>query len=324
MSSEISRRQILASSAALLAACAASPHPTTALAPLTATTHAADPVIDIHQHANYIGRPLERLLIHQRKMGVTQTILLPFGSTTDTPATRLGRDKGLYKSITGTIDVVTDIAKSHPGQYFFFANEVPDLPGAPQQVEKYLKLGALGIGEFKFTMPCDAAEMQALYELAAHYRVSVLQHIEFDIFTTAYQRLGAMLTKYPTVNFIGHAQGFWANIDAAQQGQKIGYPKGKVTPGGLSDRYLTDYPNFYADMSGYSALNALIRDEDHARAFMHRHQDRMLFGSDCADPVGHPPQCTGASMIAAIRRLAPTRTIERKLLYENAQNLFKI
>jgi predicted TIM-barrel fold metal-dependent hydrolase len=87
---------------------------------------------------------------------------------------------------------------------------------------------------------------------------------------------------------------------------------------------MSDCPNLYADMSAYSGLNALIRDEDHARAFIERHQDRMMFGSDCADVAGTSPTCTGASMIAAIRRLSPNEGVGRKLLYENARQLLKL
>ena len=125
------------------------------------------------------------------------------------------------------------------------------------------------------------------------------------------------------VTFIGHAVMFWSYIDKNVV-PKVGYPKGKVSPGGLTDRYLSDFPNLYADMSAGSGLNALIRDEDHARAFIARHQDRMLFGSDCADVAGVSPICTGANLISAIRRLSPSKAVERKLLYENARALFAL
>ena len=39
-----------------------------------------DGVIDIHQHTDYSGRTDEQLIAHQRKMGITKTILLPAGS----------------------------------------------------------------------------------------------------------------------------------------------------------------------------------------------------------------------------------------------------
>jgi predicted TIM-barrel fold metal-dependent hydrolase len=97
-----------------------------------------------------------------------------------------------------------------------------------------------------------------------------------------------------------------------------------VTPGGITDRYLSDYPNMYCDMSAGSGLGALLRDEDHTRAFLERHQDKFLYGSDCTDTIGRGPGCQGAQTIAAIRRLAPSKAIERKILFENAKKLFKL
>ncbi len=102
------------------------------------------------------------------------------------------------------------------------------------------------------------------------------------------------------------------------------YPKGTVTPGGLTDRYLSDYPNMYGDLSAGSGLNALTRDEAHAREFLQRHQDKLMYGSDCNDMDGKGSKCSGAQMIAAIRRLASSKDIERKLLYQNARRVFRI
>src|SRR5207247_10567250 len=150
-----------------------------------------------------------------------------------------------------------------------------------------------------------------------------LMNFPYEMFNTGFERFGAVLKKWPKVTFIGHAVLFWASIDAAAN-PKVGYPKGKVTPGGLTDRYLSDYPNLYADMSAFSGLNAMIRDEDHARAFIARHYKRMMFGSDCPDPAGEGPTCRGAGMISAIRRLSPGKAVERKLLHDNAQALFRL
>ena len=51
-----------------------------------------------------------------------------------------------------------------------------------------------------------------------------------------------------------------------------------LTPGGLTDRYLSDYSNLYGDLSAGSGLNALTRDEDHAREFIQRHQYKLIYG----------------------------------------------
>src|SRR5882762_4494685 len=47
----------------------------------------AEPIIDIHQHVGYSGRPDDVLLAHQRAMGVTTTILLPAGRSVNTAST---------------------------------------------------------------------------------------------------------------------------------------------------------------------------------------------------------------------------------------------
>jgi predicted TIM-barrel fold metal-dependent hydrolase len=102
------------------------------------------------------------------------------------------------------------------------------------------------------------------------------------------------------------------------------YPKGKVTPGGITDRLLSDYANVYADLSAGSGLNALQRDEDHARAFLSRHRNKLMFGSDCSDSVGAGPACSGSQCIAVVRRLAASADLERDILYNNAFRLLKL
>ena len=102
------------------------------------------------------------------------------------------------------------------------------------------------------------------------------------------------------------------------------YPRGPVTPGGWTDRYLSDYPNFFADLSAGSGHNALTRDPDFTRGFLKRHQDKLLFGSDCSDVPGRGPVCIGWTTIQSVRELAPSKAIERKLLYENARRVYRL
>ena len=125
------------------------------------------------------------------------------------------------------------------------------------------------------------------------------------------------------MNFIGHAQTFWGNIDKNLNQADL-YPKTKVTLGGLTDRWLSDYPNLFADMSAGSGLNALMRHEDHAREFLKRHQDKLMYGSDCDDRKMGTERCSGVKQIAAIRRLAPSKEAERKILYGNAARVLKV
>jgi predicted TIM-barrel fold metal-dependent hydrolase len=270
-----------------------------------------EPVIDIHQHTNYAGRSDDELLAHQRKMGVTHTILLP-----------AGRLFGLDAQC-GTNETVEALTRKFPSEFSFFANEVPFLSEARSEIEKFLRLGGVGIGEQKFTVESDSRAVELLAEIAQEFGVPVLLHFQFGRYNTSYARFSRILEKFPKVNFIGHAQTFWANIDAKCD-QITLYPKGPVTAGGITDRYLKDYPNFFADLSAGSALNALRRDEAHAREFITRHPDKLLYGSDCDDRVGEGEKCSGSQMLATIRAWAPSKAVERKILFENALALLKL
>lgn len=313
---QLSRREFLVASAS------------TAAVTMTSLSRAADddaePIIDIHQHTTYRERTTAQLIAHQKAMGVTQTILLPAGSPVSRSSTADGKHNGLGGVGAGGNETALVMSRQYPKEFFFGANEVTDLPEARVEIAKYLDLGGIIIGEQKFGVECDSAESQLLYELAAEYKVPILLHFQHEAYNLGFERFHKMLEKFPKTTFIGHAQTWWANIDKNHADQKVLYPKGTVTAGGLTDRYLADYPNMFADMSAGSGLNALTRDEDHARGFLDRHQSKILFGSDCDDRVGTGPGCQGSQTIAAIRKLAPNKAAERKILYENSKQLFRI
>lgn len=270
----------------------------------------AEPIIDIHQHTNYSGRTDAQLIAHQRTMGISKTVLLPAGSK-----------YGLAASAGGN-DTVVAIARKYPKEYVFFANELPDIPETRPVIEKYLKMGAIGIGEQKFPVQCDSPHIDLIAEIAHYFDVPVLLHFQHKTYNLGFENFHKVLERHPQVSFIGHAQTWWGNIDKNAD-QTVMYPKGPVTRGGISDKLLSDYPNMYGDMSAGSGLNALLRDEDHAKEFLARHQNKLLYGSDCNDIDGQGEKCSGARQIATIRRLA-SADIARKILYANASRLLKI
>jgi predicted TIM-barrel fold metal-dependent hydrolase len=282
-----------------------------------------EPIIDIHQHIHYSGRRDELLLAHQKAMGITTTILLPSGRPVSSASTHYGFSNGLEAEAYGN-DACYKFAQAHPDGYTFGACEVPDVSGANVEIEKYLKLGAKVIGELKFGIECDSKPMQKIYKLAEEYSVPVLMHWQFKKYNYSFERFHKMLKKYPDVNFIGHAQTWWANVDKNHNDQSILYPKTKVTQGGLTDRLLSDYPNMFGDLSAGSGLNFFLRDEEHTKEFLQRHQDKLIYGSDCSDKTGKGSTCQGSQTIAAIRRLSSGKAIERKLLFENAKRIFRL
>src|SRR5690242_3697108 len=252
----------------------------------------AEPIIDIHQHTNYSGRSDEELIKHQREMGVSKTVLLPAGSK-----------YGLAAQAGGN-DTVVALAHRLPKEYVYFANELPDIPEARPVLEKYLNMGAIGIGEQKFPVEVDSEYIDLIADIAAEHHVPVLLHFEHKHYNFGIENFHKVLERHPKVNFIGHAQTWWGNIDKNHVQTEM-YPKTPVIPGGITDRLLSDYHNMFGDMSAGSGLNSMTRDEDQARGFLKRHQDKLLFGSDCNDRKAGSEKCLGVKIIAAIRKLAP-------------------
>ncbi len=272
---------------------------------------AAEPIIDIHQHTHYSGRSDADLIAHQRTMGIAKTVLLPAGSQHGLEADAWGNDSCLA------------LVRKYPKAYVFFANELPDIEDARTVLEKYLKLGAIGIGEQKYFVDADSRHIELIATIAQAYNVPVLLHFQHGKYNMNFARFHKILEKFPRVNFIGHAQTWWGNIDRDHD-QPVMYPKTKVTPGGWSDRWLSDYSNMFGDLSAGSGLNALTRDENHAREFLKRHQDKLLYGSDCNDTVGNGEKCSGSQQLATLRRLVNDPRILRKIFSQNARRVLKL
>lgn len=73
-----------------------------------------------------------------------------------------------------------------------------------------------------------------------------------------------------------------------------------------------------------SGLNALTRDEERARGFLERHQDKLVYGRDCSNLAARVPVCEEAKTIKTVRRLVASKKVEQKLLYGNARRVFRI
>src|ERR1043165_4353740 len=157
-----------------------------AVAPLAAQT--SEPIIDIHQHTTYSGRSDEDLIRHQREMGVSKTVLLPAGSK-----------YGLAAQCGGN-DTVVAIARQYPKEYVYFANELPDIPEARPVIEKYLKMGAIGIGEQKFPVQADSPHIDLVATIAREHRVPVLLHFEHEHYNLGIENFAKVLARHPQVN----------------------------------------------------------------------------------------------------------------------------
>lgn len=274
------------------------------------------PIIDIHQHCSYgkqgARRPDSSLPQHQRNLGIRTTVLLP-AATSGT----LGgwTDSGNEATLA--------FAAEHPGQFVSFANENLFRAEAPEVITKSLKKGAIGIGEIKDKIDCDGPEMRRVADVAKEFRVPMLIHFQNGMFVSNYQKFYRILERYPKVDFIAHAQSTWAHVDARYNDSMGFLPKGGVTPGGLTDQWLKDYPNFFGDLAAIEGNHFLTRDSEFAKDFLTRHQDKLLYGSDCPDQAGTGVTCVGAIKLNLLKQMFSSNSVRDKILFSNARRILR-
>jgi uncharacterized protein len=278
------------------------------------------PVLDTHLH---LRKDPDACFTHIQGCGVTNAVLL-------TRATDEDKAK-------------EEMAK-RPGVFVRSAAADPVEPGADEVIRKAIQEGAVSVGELKYHLALDSPGMRRVYDLCAEMDVPVMMHIQsFPHFpgelpyNTGYLQFDKVLRAYPTTKFIGHGDLFWAHISADVPTDR-GYPSGPVKPGGLTDKFLSDYPNLYADMSANSGNNALARDENFSREFIVRHRTKLIFGSDCscADGKGagisqgrNPEagrlagQCVARATLRLLTRIA-SPAVFRQITWETGQKMFKV
>jgi predicted TIM-barrel fold metal-dependent hydrolase len=237
------------------------------------------------------------------------------------------------------------LEKEYPGRFIgWFASTDITKPEAEELLTKAIKNGAKGFGEIKFHVEAAGPELRRMYALAAELNVPILIHFQEvphtpteGTFSTGFKNFEAMLKAYPKTKFIGHADAFWANI-SADYNNEVAYPSGKIKPGGITDKLLSDYPNLYGDLSANSGNNALSRDPDFTPGFLKRHQDKLIFGSDCACTDGKGGGVSqggnpGASRLAGkcvaretltVLKANTTPEMFRKFAWENAHRIYKL
>ena len=277
------------------------------------------PVLDTHLH---LRKEPGACFTHMQGCGVSNAILL-------TPATDQERAK--------------QEMERHPGRFARSVRTDPIPADGAKILRDALKNGAVSIGEMKYNVALDSPEMRRVYDIAAELKAPVMMHIQtFPHFpgempyNTGYPQFDKILRAYPRTMFIGHGDLFWAHISADVPTDR-GYPAGPIKRGGLTDKWLSDFPNLYADMSANSGNNALSRDPGFTRDFIPRHQKKLLFGSDCSCSDGkgsgvsqnrNPEaarlagKCVARETLGLLKEHA-SPDVFRRVVWENAAQLFR-
>lgn len=293
-------------------------------------------IIDAHQHVCWHRKNAADLVADLDAQGIDKAWLL----TWEIPTTE---DTRIYHYSFNPLHLRPD--GSHPGLPLadvlatcaawpdrFVAGYCPDpnLENAVVWFENAVKMHRVRIcGEWKYRMAVDDPRNLELFRKAGELQCPVVLHFDppymmdkqdgrrkyFSLwYGGTMDNLARTLEACPETIFIGHGPGFWREISGdADESPEI-YPPGPVAPGGRLPKLLERYPNLYADLSGGSGLNGLKRDPEHAKGFLNRFADRLLFARDYY----------GGDLPAFLRSLDLSAEVREKIFCGNAIKLLPL
>jgi uncharacterized protein len=303
----------------------------TGLPPSAVATDAPSPkikYIDIHTHlgAFYHGRELttELLVKFMDEHGVERACVLPLISPESAPIPQpVSTALAAYKAFPDRVIPFCALdprAVTEPGQR---AGHVAGVKGLIEILQRYQDAGCRGLGEHKTGLPFDAPQQMLLYEACDTVGLPILFHLD-DIRNPdlpGLPRLEKVLKAFPKLPLIGHAAGFWASISAdaafADFGRYPDVPK-RVAPGGALDLLMAKHSNLYGDLSEPGGEKAIARDPAFGRAFIIRHADQLLFGTDVLMPEQKIPQ------FELLDSLKLPEDVQYKVFRGNAIKLLKL
>ncbi len=294
-------------------------------------------VIDIHAHvfksprirSNPAATPfmsVEQQLEVMDVKGIDRAVILPLRSPVP------GAEP---QSITE----ILEICAAHPGRFIPFCNVEPRIGKREENIsaadftyllEQYRDLGCKGLGELTTRIPFDSQPLLALFAACEKVGFPVTFHTTTPD-TDGYgvlddpgmPRFESVLQRFPGLLFLGHSQAFWSEIGGElAPGDKTGYPRSPVKPGGRLPDLLRRYPQLYGDLSANSGLNALRRDPAHAYEFIDEFQDRLLLGLDYCSTRNDMPHIEWFRSLRDRGHI--TAEACEKILWRNADRLLRL
>ncbi len=283
-------------------------------------------IIDIHNHADYHGYGVKKMLENMDRCGIDLTCLLSWEAPESEwdPATK----ESFSPFSAMPVPFLRCVAYKEAAPHRFLLGYCPD-PRDPQAIEKLRAMTSLYdlsiCGELKLRMMYDNPDAIRLWRVCGELGLPVLMHFDYEFpAKNAYPRpnywygggidvLERVLALCPETSFIGHAPGFWAHISNDEQYKTCAYPKGEVIRGGRIEQLLEKYPNLYCDISAGSGHNALNRDREHAKEFLTKWQDRVLYARDYFDNIHRE----------LIETLGLDESVKKKLYEDNARKILR-
>jgi predicted TIM-barrel fold metal-dependent hydrolase len=194
--------------------------------------------------------------------------------------------------------------------------------GLLDMMRRYVEAGAKGFGEHKAGLAIDDPRNMKLYEVCAELKLPVLIHMDNGRNTDrpGLPGLANVLESFPSVNFLGHAFGWWSSLSGGVTQADLGASPAqtRVLPGGAIDALMDKYPNLYGDLSATSGAAAIRRDMKFGREFLLRRADRLVFGTDYHFPGQKIPQ------FELYRELDLPKEAASKIFRDNARRLLQL
>lgn len=293
-------------------------------------------IIDTHQHVFWHGRDDAGLVRDMDENGIDVAWLLSWEIP---PA----EDARSYHDVFNPVHARPDgthaglplsdvlLARGrYPKRFVAGYAPPPILGNAPQLFQTAYDIHGVRVcGEFKFRILLDDPRCLELFRKAGALKCPVVVHLDVPYLlderthVRTYQgnwyggtveNLERAMRACPETVFIGHAPGFWREISGDADADYQMYPKGPVKPGGRLAGLFERNPLLHADLSAGSALGALKRDPGHAREFLIRFADRLLFARDFY----------GSELNDFLKTLDLPEDATRKIYHENARRLVPI
>jgi predicted TIM-barrel fold metal-dependent hydrolase len=197
---------------------------------------------------------------------------------------------------------------------------------------RFRELGCVGIGEITANIAVDDPRVISLFRQCGEFELPVLFHCTgpgagvYGLYDeVGLPRLERLLQAVPDTKVIGHAPGFWAEIEGEITAEKkFIYPTGPVQREGSLSRLLRSYPNLYADISANSGFNAISRDKAFGVDFLTEFQDKVLFGTDVCfgGPDGRMPHLGYLRGLLEEKQI--TSRVFAKITGQNALKILKL
>ena len=253
-------------------------------------------IIDAHNHPDWHGHDLVKFLRNMDQYNIDKTWILSWECPEDEYAPSYYRVSVTDESGPMPFSRCLYYKQQAPDRFALGYAPDPRRPDAIDRLQAAIEIyGVQVYGELKLRMMYDNPDALRMYRFCGEKGLPVTVHIDYEFETGSnYPRpnwwYGGGIEAFeravracPGTIFDGHGPGFWAHISGDDQYDKVGYPKGKVVPGGKVVQMMRQYPDLYGDLSAGSGLNALKRDVEFGKDFVLEFQDRLLYARDYFD-----------------------------------------